>query len=158
VISSSAISINNFTSQVEQARNQSQIFNRKSISRNTTHRQSYHLILSFYLRGRQPFWNCELLLVHRGLMRRATSLIHTSEIIILLNLPSIILVLIFVNVKTLIMLTLFLEQTRGRPIWSLRTTWCPRAPRWWPLFYLNKMIGLTMRSATWNRFPIKNLR
>jgi len=23
--------------------------------------------------------------------------------------------------------------------------------------YLNKMIGLTMRSVTWNRFPIKNL-
>jgi len=29
---------------VKEARNQSQIFNRKSISRNTTHRQSYHLI------------------------------------------------------------------------------------------------------------------
>jgi len=28
---------------VKEARNQSQIFNRKSISRNTTHRQSYHL-------------------------------------------------------------------------------------------------------------------
>ena len=24
-------------------------------------------------------------------------------------------------------------------------------------FYLNKMIGLTMRSATWNRFPNQNL-
>ena len=34
----------NFTPQVQEARNQSQIFNRKSISRNTTHRQSYHLI------------------------------------------------------------------------------------------------------------------
>jgi len=34
-------------------------------------------------------------------------LIHTSEIQILLNLPSIILVLISVNVKTLIMLMLF---------------------------------------------------
>jgi len=33
----------NFTPQVKQARNQSQIFNRKSISRNTTHRQSLHL-------------------------------------------------------------------------------------------------------------------
>jgi len=33
----------------------------------------------------------------------------------LLYLPSIILVLIFVNVKTLIMLTLFLQQVRGRP-------------------------------------------
>jgi len=28
---------------VKEARNQSQIFNGKSISRNTTHRQSYHL-------------------------------------------------------------------------------------------------------------------
>jgi len=46
-------------------------------------------------------------------MRRATSLIHTAEINMLLNLPSIILVLILVNVKTLIMLMLFLEQTRG---------------------------------------------
>jgi len=45
---------------------------------------------------------------------------HTSEIKILLNLLSIILVLIFVNVKTLIMLMLFLEQARGRPTWSLR--------------------------------------
>jgi len=32
------------TSQVKQARNISQIFNRKSISRNTAHRQSLHLI------------------------------------------------------------------------------------------------------------------
>jgi len=48
-------------------------------------------------------------------MRRDTSLIHSSEIKILLNLLSIILVLIFVNVKTLIMVMLFLEQARGRP-------------------------------------------
>jgi len=40
---------------------------------------------------------------------------HASEIKILLELPSVILVLIFVNVKTLIMLMLFLEQARGRP-------------------------------------------
>ena len=33
----------NFSPQVKKARNQSQIFNRKSISRNTTHRQSLHL-------------------------------------------------------------------------------------------------------------------
>jgi len=33
----------NFTPQVKEARNQSQIFNKRSISRNTTHRQSYHL-------------------------------------------------------------------------------------------------------------------
>jgi len=34
----------NFTPQVKEARNQSQIFNRKSISCDTTQRQSYHLI------------------------------------------------------------------------------------------------------------------
>jgi len=51
-------------------------------------------------------------------MRKATSLIQTSEIKSTLNLPSIILVLIFVNVKTLIMLMLFLEQARGRLTWS----------------------------------------
>jgi len=49
------------------------------------------------------------------LIRRDTSLIHTSEIKILLNLPAINLVLIFVNVKTVIMLMLFLEQAFGRP-------------------------------------------
>jgi len=50
-------------------------------------------------------------------MQRATSLVHTSEIKMLLNLPLIILVLtieIFRNVKTLIMLMLFLEQARGQ--------------------------------------------
>jgi len=31
------------------------------------------------------------------------------------------------------MLMLFLEQARGRPTWSLRATWSPREPRWWPL-------------------------
>ena len=63
------------------------------------------------------------------------SLIHISEVKILLNLPSIVLVLIFVNVKTLIMLILFLEQASGRPAWFLRATWCPWAPRWWSLVY-----------------------
>jgi len=62
-----------------------------------------------YSRGHQPLWNCVLLPAYR-LMRRATSLIHTSEIKILLNLSLIILVLIHVNVKTMIMLLLFLEQ------------------------------------------------
>jgi len=33
----------NFTPQVKEAKNQSQIFNMKSISRNATHRQSYDL-------------------------------------------------------------------------------------------------------------------
>jgi len=48
-------------------------------------------------------------------MRSATSFIHTSEIKILLNLLSVSLVLISVNVKTVIMLKLFLEQAHGRP-------------------------------------------
>jgi len=39
----------NFTQQVKKARNQSQIFNKKSISRNTTHRQSYHVIQINYI-------------------------------------------------------------------------------------------------------------
>ena len=82
----------------------------------------------------QPFRNCKLLLVYQW-MRRATSLIHTSEIKILRNLPSVIAVVTFVNVKTLIMFILFLEQARGWPPWSLRVTWCPQAPRWWPLLY-----------------------
>jgi len=50
-------------------------------------------------------------------MQRATSLMHASEIKMLLNLPLIILVLtikIFRNVKTLIMLMLFLEQACGQ--------------------------------------------
>jgi len=64
----------------------------------------------------------ELFLVYR-LMRRATGLMQTSEIQILLNLPAIILVMIFVNVKTSIMLMLFLEQAHGRPTWSLQATW-----------------------------------
>jgi len=51
-------------------------------------------------------------------MLRATSLMQTYEIKSLLNLPSAILVLIFVNVETLIIL----EQARGRLTWSLRAT------------------------------------
>jgi len=38
-----------------------------------------------------------------------------------------------IYVKTLIMLMLFSEQVRGWPKWSLRATWCPRAPCWWAL-------------------------
>jgi len=38
------MSSSNFTPQVKQARNQSQIFNRKPISCNTAHHQSLHLI------------------------------------------------------------------------------------------------------------------
>ena len=63
-------------------------------------------------------------------MRRATSLIHTSEIKILLNLLSILLALIFVNVKTLIMLMLFLGQVCGHPMWSLQASWCPWYKVW----------------------------
>jgi len=48
-------------------------------------------------------------------MRRANSLMHTCEVKNLLNLLLIILLLIFVDVKTLIMLKLFLEQAHGRP-------------------------------------------
>jgi len=47
--------------------------------------------LRFNTGGHQPFWNREILLVY-WLMRRAASLVHTSEIKILLNLPRIILV------------------------------------------------------------------
>ena len=88
-----------------------------------------------HIRGHQQFWNCQLLLVDR-FMWRATSLIYISEIKILLNLPSIILVLIFVNVQTFVKLMLFLEHARGRL--TLRATWCPRAPRWWPLVHMIK--------------------
>jgi len=40
------------------------------------------------------------------------------------------------------------SSTESESFWLMRlkTAW----------FYLNKMIGLTMRSVTWNRFPIKN--
>jgi len=50
-------------------------------------------------------------------MQRATSLMHASEIKMLLNLPLIVLVItikIFRNVKTLIMLQLFLKQADGQ--------------------------------------------
>jgi len=50
-------------------------------------------------------------------MQRATSLMHATEIKMLLNLPLIILVFtikIFRNVKILIMLMLFLEQACGQ--------------------------------------------
>jgi len=70
-------------------------------------------------------------------MQTATGLIHTSEIKILFYLLSISLVLIFVNVK--IMLMLLLEQSRGRPTWSLLATWRLRAPRWWPLLQTHSL-------------------
>jgi len=39
------------------------------------------------------------------------------------------------TVKTLIMFMLISEQARGRPTWSARVTWCPRALCWWSLTY-----------------------
>ena len=72
---------------------------------------------------------CELLLVYR-LMRRATGLIHIRYTLLKLKFCSIclqfILLFIFVNVKTLVMLMSFLQQARGRPTWSLRATRCPQ--------------------------------
>jgi len=50
-------------------------------------------------------------------MQRATSLMHASEIKMLLNLPlsvSVLTIKIFRNVKTLIVITLFLEQACGQ--------------------------------------------
>ena len=46
-------------------------------------------------------------------MRRATNLIHTSEIKVLLNLLSVILVLIFVNAKALIMRATYMVLARN---------------------------------------------
>jgi len=77
-----------------------------------------------HIRGHQHFWNCQLLLVDR-FMWRATSLIYISEIRILLNLPSIILVLIFVNVQTFVKLMLFSEHARGRLTWSFASDLVP---------------------------------
>jgi len=101
------------------------------------------------IRGHELFWNCKLL-VYR-LMQRGTSLIHTSEMKLFLSLPSIILVLIFFNVKTLIMLMFFLQQAYGWPTWSLWATWCPWAPRWWPLgqmFWFRELIVIALMSRS----------
>jgi len=38
-----------------------------------------------------------------------------------------------IYVTILIIFMLFSQQSRGRPTWPLRATWCPRAPCWWPL-------------------------
>jgi len=43
--------------------------------------------------------------------------------------------MIFIYVKAMVKLTRFSEQARGRSRWSVRATWCPRAPRRWPLVY-----------------------
>jgi len=41
--------------------------------------------------------------------------------------------MMLIYVMILIILMLFSKQVRGRPTWSLRATWCPRAPCWWSL-------------------------
>jgi len=38
-----------------------------------------------------------------------------------------------IYVTILIILMLFWKQARGWPTWSMRATWFPRAPCWWPL-------------------------
>jgi len=38
----------------------------------------------------------------------------------------------FIYVAILIILMLFWKLARGRPTWTLRAAWCPRAPCWWP--------------------------
>jgi len=40
------------------------------------------------------------------------------------------------------MYMLLSEQVRRWPTWSLRATWCPRAPCWWHLIYTNNMTFL----------------
>jgi len=40
------------------------------------------------------------------------------------------------------MLMLLSEQARGRPTWSVRATWCPRAPCWRPLLYTIRTLAL----------------
>jgi len=90
-------------------------------------------------------------------MRRATTAWYTFLVKNLLNLPSVILVLIFVNVKTLIMLILFLEQASGRPTWSLRATWCPWALRWWLLVYTFGCTCFTYTALNICFFIISNL-
>jgi len=57
-------------------------------------------------------------------------LIHTSEIKNLLNLPSSYHLMMLIYVTILIISMLFSKQARGRPTWSLRATWCLRAPCW----------------------------
>jgi len=36
--------------------------------------------------------------------------------------------------KALTLLLQFLDQARGPPTWSVRATWWPRAPCWWPWY------------------------
>jgi len=85
-------------------------------------------------RGHQPFSNWGLLLgidSCEGLPVWYTHFWNKN----LLNLSwnMVIKLKIFINVKTLIMYMLLSEQARGRPMWSVRATWCPRTPCWWPL-------------------------
>jgi len=41
--------------------------------------------------------------------------------------------MMLIYVTILINLMLFFKQAHGRPTWSSRATWCPRAPCWRPL-------------------------
>jgi len=54
-------------------------------------------------------------------------------------------------VKALIMLMLYVEQARRRPIWSLCATWRPWAPHWWPLFCINWDLYFMQRKFAENR-------
>ena len=85
-----------------------------------------------YTRGHQPFWNWELLLGTdscEGLPVWCTHLWNNN----LLNLSVINKHWRYLSMgRQLIMFMLLSEQGRG-PTWSVRTTWCLRAPRWWPL-------------------------
>jgi len=45
--------------------------------------------------------------------------------------------MMLIYVTILIILMPFSKQACGRPTWSLRATWCPRAPCWWLLLYSN---------------------
>jgi len=42
--------------------------------------------------------------------------------------PKILYTGVFINVKTLIMFMLLLEQASEQPMWSVQATWCPQAP------------------------------
>jgi len=38
-----------------------------------------------------------------------------------------------IHVTTLIMFMVLSDQARGQPTRSMRATWCPQTPCWWPL-------------------------
>ena len=110
-----------------------------------------------YVRGYQPFWNRKLLFGTdscEGLPVWYTHFWNKN----LLNLSSIMLSVsfiklkIFINVKTLIMFMLLSEQARGRPTRSVRTTWCPREPCWWPLVYIINSLLAANCMCSWEPY------